>query len=100
MNDTRFPCRIGLLNGGGDATGLNAVIRAVVKSAANTACECIGLENSFDGLLEPGRSSALILSDVTGIIDVGGTILGTSNRGDPLAYRVESHGEPRDYSEW
>ena len=99
MNDTQFPLRIGLLTGGGDAPGLNAVIRAVVKSAANTECECIGLENSFDGLLEPGRSRALALSDVTGIIRVGGTILGTSNRGDPFAYPVESRGEPQDYSQ-
>ena len=48
--------RIGILTGGGDAPGLNAVIRAVVKSACNSGIECIGLEDSFDGLLEPGRS--------------------------------------------
>ena len=41
-DDTRFPRRIGLLSGGGDAPGLNAVIRAIVKSAANTSCECVG----------------------------------------------------------
>ena len=47
--------RIGILTGGGDAPGLNAVIRAVVKSAANCDCEVIGLEDSFDGLIEPNR---------------------------------------------
>ena len=48
--------RIGVLTGGGDAPGLNAVIRAVVKSACNAGIECIGLEDSFDGLIEPDRS--------------------------------------------
>ena len=47
--------RLGVLTGGGDAPGLNAVIRAVVKTAANTCLECVGLEDSFDGLIEPGR---------------------------------------------
>ena len=44
-----------MLTGGGDAPGLNAVIRAVVKAAANCGCEVIGLEDSFDGLIEPDR---------------------------------------------
>ena len=44
--------RLGVLTGGGDAPGLNAVIRAVVKAAANSGVECLGLEDSFDGLLE------------------------------------------------
>ena len=57
--------RIGVLTGGGDAPGLNAVIRAVVKSAYNSGIECIGLEDSFDGLLEPGRSRLLTPRDVT-----------------------------------
>ena len=47
--------RIAISTGGGDAPGLNAVIRAVVKSACNSGIECIGLEDSFDGLLEPDR---------------------------------------------
>ncbi len=51
--------RIGVLTGGGDAPGLNAVIRAVVKSAANAGIECIGLEDSFDGLIFPERSRVL-----------------------------------------
>ena len=60
--------RIGVLTGGGDAPGLNAVIRAVVKSAYNAGIECIGLEDSFDGLLEPGRSRTLTPRDVRGIM--------------------------------
>ena len=76
--------RIGVLTGGGDAPGLNAVIRAVVKSAATCHCEVIGLEDSFDGLIEPNRSRLLGPKDVTGILRVGGTILGTTNRGNPF----------------
>ncbi len=78
--------RIGVLTGGGDAPGLNAVIRAVVKSAANHGCEMIGLEDSFDGLIEPNRWRRLAPADVTGILRIGGTILGTTNRGNPFAY--------------
>jgi len=77
--------RLGILTGGGDAPGLNAVIRAVVKSASNHGCECIGIEESFDGLLLPDRARVLTPSDVTSILRQGGTILGTSSRGDPFA---------------
>lgn len=90
--------RIGVLTGGGDAPGLNAVIRAVVKSAVNQGLECVGLEDSFDGLIEPDRSRALAPKDVTGILRIGGTILGTSNRGDPFAYPVAATGGTVDYS--
>ena len=76
--------RIGILTGGGDAPGLNAVIRAVVKSAANVNCEVIGLEDSFDGLIEADRWRKLTPRDVTGILRIGGTILGTANRGNPV----------------
>src|SRR5688500_2628120 len=89
--------RIGILTGGGDAPGLNAVIRAVVKSAANHNCETIGLEDSFDGLVKPNRWRRLTPSDVTSILRRGGTILGTTNRRNPLAYPTES-GETQDYS--
>jgi len=77
--------RIGVLTGGGDAPGLNAVIRAVVKSAFNQGCGCIGIEDSFDGLVHQDRTRVLTPRDVTGILRRGGTILGTSNRGDPFA---------------
>jgi 6-phosphofructokinase 1 len=91
--------RIGILTGGGDAPGLNAVIRAVVKSAANCGIECIGLEDSFDGLIEPNRSRRLTPHDVTGILRLGGTILGTTNRGNPFAYPVTTSEGTRDYSD-
>ena len=84
--------RIGVLTGGGDAPGLNAVIRAVVKSACNQGCECVGLEDSFDGLMRPDRARVLTPRDVTGILRRGGTILGTSNRGDPFANRAGTDG--------
>ena len=91
--------RIGILTGGGDAPGLNAVIRAVVKSAYNTGIECVGLEDSFDGLIEPGRSRVLTPRDVRGIMRLGGTILGTTNRGNPFAYPIETSDGTRDYSD-
>jgi 6-phosphofructokinase 1 len=87
-----------VLTGGGDAPGLNAVIRAVVKSATNCNCDVIGLEDSFDGLIEPDRWRKLTPSDVTGILRIGGTILGTTNRGNPFAYPIETSGGTRDYS--
>jgi 6-phosphofructokinase 1 len=90
--------RIGILTGGGDAPGLNAVIRAVVKAADHAGCEAIGLEDSFDGLIEPDRWRRLLPRDVTGILRVGGTILGTTNRGNPFAYPVDTSGGKRDYS--
>jgi 6-phosphofructokinase 1 len=90
--------RLGILTGGGDAPGLNAVIRAVVKAATNGGIECIGLEDSFDGLIEPHRSRVLTPRDVTGILRRGGTILGTTNRGNPFAYPVETSEGTRDYS--
>jgi 6-phosphofructokinase 1 len=91
--------RIGILTGGGDAPGLNAVIRAVVKAAANCHCETIGLEDSFDGLIEPDRHRVLTPKDVTGILRLGGTILGTVNRGNPFAYPIETSGGTVDYSD-
>jgi ATP-dependent phosphofructokinase / diphosphate-dependent phosphofructokinase len=90
--------RIGVLTGGGDAPGLNAVIRAVVKAAVTCHCEVIGLEDSFDGLIEPNRWRRLTPKDVTGILRIGGTILGTTNRGNPFAYPIETTGGTRDYS--
>ena len=76
--------QIGVLTGGGDAPGLNAVIRAVVKAAHNSGVSVMGLEDSFDGLIYPEKSRPLTPRDVTGILRLGGTILGTVNRGDPF----------------
>src|SRR6187549_1666632 len=77
--------RIGVLTGGGDAPGLNAVIRAVVKTAYNAGAEVWGLEDSFDGLIYTDKARLLTPKDVTGILRLGGTILGTVNRGNPFA---------------
>jgi phosphofructokinase-like protein len=90
--------RIGVLTGGGDAPGLNAVIRAVVKSACNRGVEVLGIEDSFDGLIEPGRTRVLATKDVTGILRLGGTILGTTNRGNPFAFPVSTSDGKVDYS--
>jgi phosphofructokinase-like protein len=90
--------RIGILTGGGDAPGLNAVIRAVVKSATNCNVHVIGIEDSFDGLIEHDRARILKPRDVTGILRIGGTILGTTNRGNPFAYPVDTSGGKEDYS--
>jgi 6-phosphofructokinase 1 len=91
--------RIGVLTGGGDAPGLNAVIRAVVKAAVNSGIEVIGLEDSFDGLLDPSRTRVLTPRDVTGILRLGGTILGTTNRGNPFEYPLATGEGHADYSE-
>ena len=91
--------RLGVLTGGGDAPGLNAVIRAVVKSAWNAGMECLGIEDSFDGLLEPSRSRILTPRDVTGILRLGGTILGTLNSGNPFDSSVATSVGERVYSE-
>jgi phosphofructokinase-like protein len=82
--------KIGVLTGGGDAPGLNAVIRAVVKSAYNAGVAVLGLEDSFDGLIHPEKSRPLSPRDVTGILRLGGTILGTVNRGNPFAEPIET----------
>jgi 6-phosphofructokinase 1 len=91
--------RIGVLTGGGDAPGLNAVIRAVVKAACNAGIEVVGLEDSFDGLLDPSRTRVLTPRHVTGILRLGGTILGTTNRGNPFEYPTASGKGHADYSE-
>src|SRR5262245_2038546 len=76
--------KIGLVTGGGDCPGLNAVIRAVVISAINRGWEVYGIERGFEGLLYRSRVHLLNTHDVRGIIHTGGTILGTTNRGNPF----------------
>jgi 6-phosphofructokinase 1 len=80
--------RVGICTGGGDAPGLNAVIRAFVKTAVrNYSWEVVGIEDSFNGLLdEPRRLQFLDLRSCQGLLHRGGTILGTTNRGDPFAF--------------
>jgi phosphofructokinase-like protein len=91
--------KIGVLTGGGDAPGLNAVIRAVVKSAHNAGVEVLGLEDSFDGLIYPGKSRTLTPRDVTGILRLGGTVLGTVNRGNPFADPIVTPDGTFNYAE-
>lgn len=84
----RHTKRIGILTGGGDCPGLNAVIRAIVRTANNDYdMEVIGFSDGYEGLIE-NRFRVLGSGDVSGILSQGGTILGTSNRADPFKYPV------------
>jgi phosphofructokinase-like protein len=77
-----MPNTIGILTGGGDAPGLNAVIRAVVTTAiGQCGMKVIGIENGFEGLLGETQTRELTTADVRGLLPRGGTILGTRNRG-------------------
>lgn len=81
--------RIGILTGGGDAPGLNAVIRAAVKTAVGVyGCEVLGIKNGYDGFLDEEGILPLGFEDVRGILPRGGTILGAANRGNPFARKV------------
>ena len=83
--------KIGVLTGGGDCPGLNAVIRAVVKTAINEYhWEVLGIEDGFEGLIQPGKVRELSFSEVRGILPRGGTILGTTNRANPFEYKVQT----------
>ncbi len=86
--------RIAVLTGGGDAPGLNAVIRAAVKTAINTCnCKVLGILDGFDGFITEGGVVPLDLLAVRGILPRGGTILGTANRGNPFARKVIKDGK-------
>jgi len=81
--------RIGILTGGGDAPGLNAVIRAAVKTSIyEYGCEVIGIRDGYDGFIDDQGVIPLGIEDVRGILPRGGTILGTANRGNPYARKV------------
>ena len=73
--------RIGLLNGGGDCPGLNAVTHGVVGTATRLGWEVLGFRDGYEGLLSPGDYKVLRVDKTEGILKLGGTILGTSNRG-------------------
>jgi len=93
---------IGVCTGGGDCPGLNAVIRGVVKTALNDyGWQVIGVEDGFDGLIWPEKTRALTAASVRGILPRGGTILGTTNRGNPFAYEVIENGKKviKDFSQ-
>jgi 6-phosphofructokinase 1 len=90
------PLRVGVLTGGGDCPGLNAVIRAVTKSLI-TRCraDVIGFEDGFLGLIER-RTRKLRFEDVSGILTAGGTILGTSNKANPFNFYKEDGADVSD----
>ena len=74
--------QIGILTGGGDAPGLNAAIRAIVRTAIGEfGMRCVGIEDSFEGILGETHTMKLDRQSVSGILPRGGTILGTRNRG-------------------
>ena len=77
--------RIGVLTSGGDCPGLNAVLRGVVRAAANLDWEVIGFHDGFEGLLSPARYETLDIRRTAGIMHLGGTILGTTNKGHFIA---------------
>jgi len=83
--------RIAISTGGGDAPGLNAVIRSVVLAAQQRDWECYGIREGFNGILRPDRYPTdgvflLNAEKVRGIGHLGGTILGTTNHGNPLRF--------------
>jgi 6-phosphofructokinase 1 len=85
--------RIGVVTGGGDCPGLNAVIRAVAKAAAKRGWEAVGILGGYEGLLEPQHTMPLDYQALSGLLTRGGTILGTANRGK-FSAKV-GHGESR-----
>lgn len=87
--------KIGILTGGGDCPGLNAVVRAVVKTAMlEYRMECIGIMDGFHGLIH-NVMKPIGLPDVSGILPRGGTILGSSNRDNPFKYLVVEEGKKK-----
>lgn len=92
--------RVGILTGGGDAPGLNAVIRAFVKHGIRAhGWEIVGVEDSFNGLLDaPRRLHLLTMRSCRGLLHRGGTILGTTNRGDPFDF-PQADGSRADVSQ-
>jgi 6-phosphofructokinase 1 len=86
--------RVGILTGGGDAPGLNAVIRAAVKTGFGFGWEMYGIREGFEGFFDPqNKVKKLKDDDVAGILHLGGTILGTTIRGNPFEYEVIENGK-------
>jgi 6-phosphofructokinase 1 len=86
--------RIALSTGGGDAPGLNAVIRAVVLAAHNRGWEVVGIRDGYNGIFLPGKYPdggliPLTRDSVRGITHLGGTIIGTTNAGNPLRFPIK-----------
>ncbi len=87
--------RIGILTAGGDCPGLNAVVRAVSKNALQHGIEVIGFKNGFDGLVR-NEFIHITAQTVSGIINRGGTILGSSNIANPFKYTLAPFGTPEN----
>ena len=85
--------KIGILTAGGDCPGLNAVVRAVSKNALKRGIEVLGFKNGFDGLV---RNEFVHITNetVSGILTLGGTILGSSNIANPFNYTLPPFGSP------
>lgn len=94
--------KVGVLTGGGDCSGLNAVIRAVTRSAIiGHDAAVLGIENGFEGMVT-GETQELTIKGTKDILTLGGTILGTTNKGNPFAYRELDAGgkvQVHDYSD-
>ena len=86
--------RIAINTGGGDAPGLNAVIRSVVLSAIGRGWDVLGIRRGYTGLLDTSKIIQLDANAVRGITHIGGTILGTTNKGDPFEFPVTLPGQP------
>src|SRR4030043_212144 len=85
--------RMAILTGGGDCPGINAVIRAVAKKAMlEKEMEVIGIEDGYHGIVN-NRYRKLRYNDVSGILTLGGTILGTSKTANPYRYAVRKKGK-------
>jgi len=83
--------RVGILTGGGDCRALNAVIRATVKTSVGFGWEVSGIEEGFDGLVH-SRIRRMNITSVSGILHLGGTILGTTNAANPFSYPILAEG--------
>jgi 6-phosphofructokinase 1 len=88
--------RIAVNTGGGDAPGLNAVIRSVVLAAEGRGWDVLGIRRGYSGLLDTTKIVQLDADAVRGITHIGGTILGTTNKGDPFAFPVTLPGHPTE----
>ncbi len=93
--------RIAVNTGGGDAPGLNAVIRAVVRAAEPLGWDVYGIERGYDGIISGKGLRRLTRSSVRGILSQGGSILGTNNRGNPFKYPATVRGRKvvRDFGD-
>jgi len=85
------PMRVGILTGGGDCPALNAVIRAAVKTSVGFGWEVLGIEEGFNGLVQR-KTRPMSAANVSGILHLGGTILGTTNSANPFCYPTLGEG--------